>query len=79
MPFLSFFLSFFKLTDFAACPVKLYIFCFARSYLIVRYSLLALLSVVYVHFHSSLPWHHKAIWCKVLTFLVCSTTLHLLC
>ena len=74
-------LSFFELADFAACPVKLYIFCFTSSCLVVRYSLLALLSVVHVHFYfySSVPWHHKAIWCKVLTFLVCSTTLHLLC
>lgn len=71
--------SFLKLADFAACPVKFCIFCFTSSSLVVRYSLLALLSVVYVYFHSSLPGHHKAKWCKVLTFLVCSATLHLLC
>ena len=72
-------LSFLKLADFAACPIKLYIFCFTSSSLVVRYSLLALFSVVYVHFHSSLPGHHKAMWCKVLASLVCSATLHLLC
>jgi hypothetical protein len=73
-----FVLSFFKLADIPACPVKLYIFCFTISSLVVRYSLLELFFVVYVHFHSSLPGYHKAIWCKVLTFLVCSATL-LLC
>jgi uncharacterized membrane protein YcjF (UPF0283 family) len=41
-------LSDLMLADIDACPVKLCIFCFTSSSLVVRYSLLALLSVIYV-------------------------------
>jgi hypothetical protein len=62
-------LSFLKLADFTAFPVKLSIFCFTSLSLVVKYSLLALLALFFVHFHSSVPGHHKAIRCKVLCCL----------
>jgi hypothetical protein len=62
-------LYFLKLADFVTWPVNICIACFTSLSLVVKYSLLALLPVVYVHFHFSVLGHYRAIWCIVVRCL----------